>query len=320
MTSSRYAKSSLTSLVDSDSDDSQIFARNSVSDSLVENMPASKKVRGGKSVAAKAVESKAPVSRGSGRMTGANKSRQVLADKTNEQHVQSETEEVDEFYLEDGAIEEKMVSADELDASSVATKPKRGRPTKSASNSKAKQKELHGSKGTQKPESKRKTQSEEQPPQDPLPEDETILETQASLIEVDDQAEEELEEPTLKPVSRRTNTIKSGSRSRQASVPRKRPASSSDTERNDPATRRKLGDMTNRYEQLDLKYQNLREIGIKQAEEKFERLKKQSEENAKGMMIDIQIKLRRLMLIYTSGEDFDRFFEIRNCNSEPATQ
>lgn len=48
---------------------------------------------------------------------------------------------------------------------------------------------------------------------------------------------------------------------------------------NDSATRRKLGDMTRKYESLEKRHRNLREVGLREAERNFERLRKQSEEN-----------------------------------------
>lgn len=78
---------------------------------------------------------------------------------------------------------------------------------------------------------------------------------------------------------------RSNSQRRGDSASRYRAGSISDTERapGDPAIRRKLGDMTRKLENLDLKYRNLREIGVKEAEENFEKLKTQSEARAKGM-------------------------------------
>ncbi|EED18282.1 chromosome segregation protein (Pcs1), putative [Talaromyces stipitatus ATCC 10500] len=45
----------------------------------------------------------------------------------------------------------------------------------------------------------------------------------------------------------------------------------------DPDLRRKLGDMTKKYETLELKYRNLREIGIVEANANFEKIRKQCE-------------------------------------------
>ncbi|KAJ2898857.1 hypothetical protein MKZ38_003616 [Zalerion maritima] len=46
----------------------------------------------------------------------------------------------------------------------------------------------------------------------------------------------------------------------------------------DPALRRRLGDLTQKYDSLELKYRDLREIGVKEAERNFDKLKKHSEE------------------------------------------
>ena len=49
----------------------------------------------------------------------------------------------------------------------------------------------------------------------------------------------------------------------------------------DPELRRKLNDMTHKYENLSLKYQSLQEIGQDNAESNFERLKRASDQKAR---------------------------------------
>lgn len=58
-----------------------------------------------------------------------------------------------------------------------------------------------------------------------------------------------------------------------------RAGSASDSERNsgDPQLRRKLGDMTRKFESIELKYRNLRETGIVEANANVDKLKKQCE-------------------------------------------
>ena len=56
---------------------------------------------------------------------------------------------------------------------------------------------------------------------------------------------------------------------------RRRAGSASDTERGDPNLRRKLGDITRRFENVDLKYQNLKEVGINEANANMEKLRRQ---------------------------------------------
>lgn len=40
--------------------------------------------------------------------------------------------------------------------------------------------------------------------------------------------------------------------------------------------------MTKKFENLDFRYRNMREVGIKEAERNFEKLSKQSEEKTRG--------------------------------------
>ena len=97
-------------------------------------------------------------------------------------------------------------------------------------------------------------------------------------MDMDDYGEE-LVDPDPKLGSRYANAGRSPSKTRQTSVPRRRAGSASDTERNDPGIRRKLGEMTKKVENLDLKYRSIREIAVKEAAHNFERLKTQSEES-----------------------------------------
>jgi hypothetical protein len=62
----------------------------------------------------------------------------------------------------------------------------------------------------------------------------------------------------------------------------KRPLQPSSPEKGEPALRRRLGEMTQKYESMELKYRDLKEIAVKEAERNFDKLKKQSEEKSKG--------------------------------------
>ena len=116
-----------------------------------------------------------------------------------------------------------------------------------------------------------------------------IPEEQPSPVDVEEKAllggDEEADDLIQQSVYRQVSQARANSKQRQPSVTRRRAGSASDTERggNDPATRRKLGEMTKKFENLDLKYRNLREVGIKEAESNFEKLRKQSEERTKGI-------------------------------------
>ncbi|MCJ1479447.1 hypothetical protein MMC13_008133 [Lambiella insularis] len=91
------------------------------------------------------------------------------------------------------------------------------------------------------------------------------------------------EEAVPQSVYRQVRHAQSSSKQPQPSVIRRRVGSASDTEKGgtDPTIRRKLGEMTKKFESLDLKYRTLREVGVREAEANFEKLKKQSEERTK---------------------------------------
>ena len=71
------------------------------------------------------------------------------------------------------------------------------------------------------------------------------------------------------------NMSRQTSRTRQEAGFRRRAGSASDTERGDPNLRRKLGDITRRFENVDLKYRTLKEVGIGEANANMEKLRKQ---------------------------------------------
>ncbi|KAI1775207.1 chromosome segregation protein Csm1/Pcs1-domain-containing protein [Hypoxylon cercidicola] len=60
----------------------------------------------------------------------------------------------------------------------------------------------------------------------------------------------------------------------------RRTVPASDSELHEPSMRRRVGDLTRKYDHLEAKYRDLREIGIKEAERNYDRLKKQSEDRA----------------------------------------
>ena len=112
-----------------------------------------------------------------------------------------------------------------------------------------------------------------------------IAETQAEPMDVDPPSvAEDNEDAIPQSVYRQANNLRPTSKTRQPPVNRRRAESASDAERNvtDPALRRKLGDMTKKVDNLERRYNNLREIGVKEAEANFEKLKAQSEAKTKG--------------------------------------
>jgi len=93
---------------------------------------------------------------------------------------------------------------------------------------------------------------------------------------VDDDKMEDIIPTDTEPLAAQPKkTTREPSRVRQESkLFRHRAGSASDPER-DPNLRRKLGDMTRRFESIDLKYRNLKEVGINEANSNVEKLRKQ---------------------------------------------
>lgn len=134
--------------------------------------------------------------------------------------------------------------------------------------------------------SKKPTAGKRQASAEPRPFEKVIPETQPLPVETESSALHEAEEEEIpQSVYRQSSHARATAKQVQPQVARRRGGSASDTERgaSDPALRRKLGEMTKKFENLDLKYRNLREVGIKEAEANFEKLKTQSEERTKGI-------------------------------------
>ncbi|KAI9779218.1 MAG: hypothetical protein M1839_007470 [Geoglossum umbratile] len=115
-----------------------------------------------------------------------------------------------------------------------------------------------------------------------VPETQMDVDTSAVTLEDDDE-----NVPTPRPTARRPRSVSKTRQppSRQPSVGRRRVGSGSDAERGgraDPLLRRKLGDITKKFENLDLKYRNLREVGVKEAGANLEKLKKSTSERIKA--------------------------------------
>jgi hypothetical protein len=109
-----------------------------------------------------------------------------------------------------------------------------------------------------------------------IPETQQQDATQSDLDDEDDDL-------TDVPVSRTPERAKAGRGS--APVPgsvSKRPLHTLSPDKGDPALRRRLGEMTQKYESLEHKYQDLKEVAVREAESNFDKLKKQSEEKSKG--------------------------------------
>lgn len=298
------AVTSLSGLIDTDMEDDSLNAGAfPTPDSNQENAGPSKKKGGRPKATAKRFTKAKRVSVGSvapklgaGPKKTAGRKRAPLKEQSSNQHAE-DTEEVDDF----AEKPEGVNVTDEL----VAPKPaKRKAPEKKTGRGAKKEPvkqpsvvakdgefeytptTVRQTKGSKKPVAQKGNASERQPSAEPRHYGKVIQETQVPM-DVDHfvlPEEEEEDEELPQSVFRRSNNARINSRQRQPTVARRQGGSASDTERanGDPATRRKLGETTKKFESLELKYQNLRETGIKQAEANMEKLRAQSESKAQG--------------------------------------
>lgn len=258
--------------------------------------PASRRVSGESVAPSKAVPKK----------TAAKK--RPLKEQTNVQHAE-DTEEVDEFE----AQEQEDTNMDELVKPKQAAKrkapaKKAGRPPKPSPVQQVNVMEKDGEfeytpiairqiKGTkqvsvsnaQKPNTyKRQASVEPRQHEKVIPETQVPMDTEPSGFPDED---EDNEDAIPQSVYRRTNNARNNTHQRQRLAARRRAGSASDTERGggDPETRRKLGEMTKRFETMELKYRNLRENVSKEAEANLATHMAKSQSRAKGKELQIQL-------------------------------
>lgn len=275
-------QSTLLDLVDSDSDDG-FGARISVS-KIAKNMPAARKPRG--RVAANRVEKAEPKSvtrrDGAKQAAAAEKEieRQALADSAPNERKKGTRGRKAKQPLGEGDEDAEDVLATPPGSDEPARKKgARGRPKKEAVIPDSVQKKdasaavKRGRKATKAEE----TQVLEEDPSE-------IPETQEAedLMDVDDEEEDRVEDlPTFSRFSAPPSAHRKPSYHMPTSAS-KRPHSSLDQE-NDPSIRRRLGEMTKKYEALEAKYKDLKSVAVIEAEKTFDRLKKTSEERAHSM-------------------------------------
>ncbi|TVY14263.1 Monopolin complex subunit pcs1 [Lachnellula arida] len=295
MSKAKSKHATLSGLIDSDSED-DFIAQDAMPtpDSAAENKTVAKKARGRpKAAPAKVTKTKAPARRISGRLTAkapakapTKGKRQALADRTNQQNAE-DTEEVDEFaqedeVMQDAEVENTAVAVKQTKPKATQKKAAKGRPktVKEVSSTDYSIEASEVPKPEPKKAGRKKGPAKKEIAPEPSPE-KVIPESQAPVMDIDDDADEEIEQTITK--SAPNVRSQSDSRARHPSVQRRRAGSASDTERDrgDPILRRKLGEMTKKYENLHIKYQDLKEIGLKESERNFERLKKQSDEKTK---------------------------------------
>lgn len=113
-----------------------------------------------------------------------------------------------------------------------------------------------------------------------------ILETQPNeLMDIDEEGQDQIEDlPTFSRLSAPPPSVQRIGSYHVPQSASKRPTSSSSYD-SDPSIRRRLGEMTKKYESLELKYRDLKNVAVTEAEKTFDRLKKASEEKSQGMRI-----------------------------------
>ncbi|KAI1461454.1 chromosome segregation protein Csm1/Pcs1-domain-containing protein [Annulohypoxylon moriforme] len=113
---------------------------------------------------------------------------------------------------------------------------------------------------------------ETQPAEREIPETQAIETTELTIEEHDRIEDLPSHRPGLSSVQR--------PQSRDLFGTDRRAVPASDSELHEPAIRRRMGELTRKYESLEAKYRDLREIGVKEAERNYDLLKKQSEDKA----------------------------------------
>lgn len=310
----------LSRLVDSSSDDqAQDSGEEMIIESRIENVEPAKKARARSKVATKKVGgAKQPLSAAAQESTTVAKKtvgrknttakRQALKEKRNDQYP-SDIDELEdpEARVNNDAAGVSVASGDELDVPVVAVKQpgKRRKPLKKTDETalleevKSTMRDetvVDSSAPTKKSKTKSKASSvasksaarKHNPPLEDEHAEEIIPETQQVPMDIDQSLGSEegnaTSRATAQAVTKRTTRNPTESNHNHNQLARKRAGSASDVEKggSDPATRRRLGELTKKMENMDMKYQNLREVGIKEAEGNFEKLKKHSEERSRG--------------------------------------
>ncbi|EPE08335.1 chromosome segregation protein [Ophiostoma piceae UAMH 11346] len=106
---------------------------------------------------------------------------------------------------------------------------------------------------------------------------EPAVEMEAETAEKRDTATDDTAHNTFQSPLRRNKTQLLAA----AASPARPRGSTAATATDDASVRRRLGELTKKYDTLEARYRDLKEIGVKEAERNFDRLKKQGEERAK---------------------------------------
>jgi hypothetical protein len=225
-------------------------------------------------VATKATKTKAVSRRVSSGAATKSKSRKALAERTNVPNDGDETEEVDDF---------------DEELQNLPTKPaRRGKAPNVAKDEPATARTR-----TAKPTGKSAGGGKKTGRSKQISSEREVLESQPDAMEIE---QTEFEDVTVaepaparqtkarQPLAPQLSTrARSTSRQPDLYSRHRRAGSASDTERaGEPALRRKLGDITRKFENLELRYRNLKEVGSNESQSNFDKLKKSTDQRARG--------------------------------------
>ncbi|KAF5969972.1 chromosome segregation pcs1 [Fusarium coicis] len=87
----------------------------------------------------------------------------------------------------------------------------------------------------------------------------------------------------------------------------------------DVALRRRLGELTKKYEALEMRHRDLREVGVREAERNFDRLKKQAEERtaaATQLISELKAELAAQSALAKEGEELRKQLEASEVRAE----
>lgn len=135
---------------------------------------------------------------------------------------------------------------------------------------------------------KQATAGKRNPSADALYSSKVIPETQAVPMDLDSSnfpdGNVDSREVVPESIPRKLSGRGANLRTRQPLLSQMRADSASDAEQahDNSTTRKRLAEMTKKFENLDTRYKTLKEVGIKEAQINFERLKEQSEGKTKG--------------------------------------
>lgn len=121
---------------------------------------------------------------------------------------------------------------------------------------------------------------------------ETQMDDKMDMDEADEEEDQVEDLPTFSRFSAPPSVQRNGYYHAPPSAS-KRPASSSSYD-NDPSVRRRLGEMTRKYEALEVKYKDLKNVAVTEAEKTFDRLRKTGEEKTQGMYKPLRYHMRQL--------------------------